>query len=89
MVKKLGKKRRKALAKAKRQKGIREKFPDDIIQKLLYIGQQLRELAEEMEVDYVTIAEDDEISGPVWEPDTVERSGLTTKERLMIQNQDD
>ena len=92
MVKKLGKKRRKALAKAKRQKGIREKFPtDDIITKLLYIGQQLKDLAEEMEVDYVSIAKDGEKGiGPYYEgTDTVERSGLTTKERLMIQNQKD
>ena len=43
MVKKLGKRKRKALAKAKRQKGIKEKFPEDIITKLLYIGQQLKE----------------------------------------------
>ena len=89
MVKKLGKRKRKALAKAKRQKGIRKKFStDDIITKLLYIGQQLKELAEEMEVDYVSIAEDGE-TGPYYEgTDTVERSGLTTKERLMTQNQE-
>ena len=49
MVKKLGKRKRKALAKAKRQKGIRKKFStEDIITKLLYIGQQLKEIAEEM-----------------------------------------
>jgi len=88
MVKKLGKRKRKALAKAKRQKGIKEKFPEDIITKLLYIGQQLKELAEEMEVDYVRIAEDGE-TGPYYEgTDTVERSGLTTKERLMTRNQE-
>jgi len=70
MVKKLGKRKRKALAKAKRQKGIRKKFStDDIITKLLYIGQQLKEIAEEMEVDYISVAKDGEISGPVWEPD--------------------
>jgi|TARA_Y100000296_G_C5069082_1_gene203923 predicted transposase YdaD len=67
MVKKLGKRKRKALAKAKRQKGIRKKFStDDIITKLLYIGQQLKEIAEEMEVDYISVAKDGEVSGPVW-----------------------
>jgi len=41
-----------------------------------------------MEVDYVRIAEDGE-TGPYYEgTDTVERSGLTTKERLMTRNQE-
>jgi len=70
MVKKLGKRKRKALAKAKRQKGIRKKFStNDIITKLLYLGRQLKELAEEMKVDYVSVAKDGEVSGPVWKDD--------------------
>ena len=81
MVKKKGKRYKKALEKAKRQKGMKDKIPTDNFTKLLFVGQQLKELAEEMEVDYISITEDDEISGPVWEPDSIEKSGLTTKER--------
>ena len=59
MVKKKGKRQRKALEKAKRQKGLKD-IPTDTFTKLLYVGQQLKELAEEQGVDYVSITEDDE-----------------------------
>jgi len=91
MVKKLGKRKRKALAKAKRQKGIKEKFPDNdnVIAKLLYIGQELRELAKENGVDYCVLEEEEKIDGDYWEPDRIELSGLTMKERLMTRNKED
>ena len=72
MVKKLGKRRRKELAKAKRAKRMKDKMVDDNITKFLYVGQCFRELAEEMNVDYISVADEDEISGPVWEPDKEE-----------------
>ena len=42
MVKKLGKRKRKALAKAKRQKGLKD-IPTDHITKLLYVGGRTKE----------------------------------------------
>ena len=84
MVKKLGKRKRKALAKAKRQKGIKEKFPtNDIITKLLYIGQELRDIAKEMGYDEMILAEEGE-EGEYWTPDALEKSGLTTEERINL-----
>tara|TARA_R110002051_G_scaffold34651_1_gene77003 strand:+ start:178 stop:459 length:282 start_codon:yes stop_codon:yes gene_type:complete len=84
MVRKFGKRKRKALAKAKRQKGLKD-IPTDNITKLLYVGQELRELAKENGVDYCRIEEDKEKTGDSWEPDRVEPSGLTYTERRQIQ----
>ena len=65
VVKKLGKRKRKALAKAKRQKGLKN-IPTDHFTKLLYVGEELRKLAKENNVDYCKLSDLEEEDGEYW-----------------------
>ena len=88
MVKKLGKRKRKALAKAKRQKGLKD-IPTDHITKLLYVGAELKKIAEENGVDYCKLSDLEEEDGEYWTPDRVESSGLTFSERKELERNRD